>query len=89
MEFEFDPVKSLINKAKHGMNFEEAQLLWEDCRLKVFPGESREEMRLVAVGLIDDKHWCVVFKQREHALRIISARRARIKEIEFYESQEN
>eukprot|EP01036_Dinobryon_divergens_P001263 gene1263-1646_t len=30
MRFEFDPLKSASNKAKHGIDFVEAQALWQD-----------------------------------------------------------
>ena len=30
MEFEFDPEKSASNKDKHGIDFIEAQALWQD-----------------------------------------------------------
>ncbi len=30
MKFEFDPEKSETNKGKHGIDFVEAQVLWED-----------------------------------------------------------
>jgi len=30
VEFEFDPEKSVRNKAKHGIDFQEAQALWKD-----------------------------------------------------------
>ncbi|WP_084173434.1 hypothetical protein [Phormidium tenue] len=30
MEFEFDESKSRLNKLKHGVNFVEAQTLWQD-----------------------------------------------------------
>jgi uncharacterized DUF497 family protein len=30
MRFEFDPVKSTANKDKHGIDFVEAQVLWND-----------------------------------------------------------
>ena len=30
MKFEYDKNKSLINKRKHGLDFEEAQVLWTD-----------------------------------------------------------
>ncbi|MSO62009.1 MAG: hypothetical protein EXQ50_07965 [Acidobacteria bacterium] len=30
MEFEFDPAKSAANKAKHGIDFVEAQEFWND-----------------------------------------------------------
>ena len=33
MTFEFDPIKSASNKAKHGIDFVEAQALWQDDRL--------------------------------------------------------
>ena len=33
MNFEFDPEKSAGNKAKHGIDFEEAQALWKDLRM--------------------------------------------------------
>jgi uncharacterized DUF497 family protein len=30
MEFEFDPLKSKANQAKHGIDFVDAQALWND-----------------------------------------------------------
>ena len=33
MRFEYDPDKSAANKAKHRLDFEEAQALWDDPRL--------------------------------------------------------
>ena len=30
MQFEFDEKKSVVNKRKHGIDFEEAQNLWND-----------------------------------------------------------
>lgn len=33
MEFEFDERKSAANKAKHGIDFVEAQALWHDEQL--------------------------------------------------------
>ena len=30
MKFEYDDNKSYINKSKHGIDFQEAQELWED-----------------------------------------------------------
>ena len=32
MKFEYDPAKSESNKAKHGIDFEEAKELWRDER---------------------------------------------------------
>jgi uncharacterized protein len=32
VEFEFDEARSRANKAKHGIDFVEAQVLWEEVR---------------------------------------------------------
>ena len=37
MEFEFDPIKSDLNKEKHGIDFIEAQTLWNDPDLIEIP----------------------------------------------------
>ena len=33
MKFEYDTNKSLSNKQKHGIDFEEAKLLWDDDKM--------------------------------------------------------
>ena len=85
MKFECDPAKSESNKAKHGIDFEEAQALWGDVeRLEariVRPGEKR----YLLVGLIDALHWTAIITYRPGAIRIISVRRARHDEVERYE----
>lgn len=86
MEFEFDPDKSLTNKAKHGIDFIEAQELWKDEGLLTSPTRSDSEPRFIAVGLIASRHWSAVFTRRGGAIRLISVRRARNEEIERYES---
>ena len=40
MDFEFDPKKSDINKSKHGIDFYEAQALWDDPDLIEIPLKS-------------------------------------------------
>jgi len=39
MQFELDPVKSTANKAKHGIDFKEAQKLWLDKKCFTHPGQ--------------------------------------------------
>lgn len=85
-EFEYDPDKSLINKAKHGIDFEEAKALWLDQRLLEASARTTDEPRWLAVGLLAGKHWTVVFTRRGETIRLISARRARDEEIAAYES---
>jgi len=46
MDFEYDRQKSEANKAKHGIDFEEAQALWQDAALNRSsrPGDGRAEV---------------------------------------------
>ena len=75
MEFEFDPAKSDADKAKHGIDFIEAQALWDDAGLTILPSKYLDEMRYLGIGLIESIHWTAVFTEREDAIRLISARR--------------
>jgi hypothetical protein len=86
MEFEFDPGKSRSNKKKHGIDFTEAQELWNDSDLLMIPARTVDEPKFVVVGMIDDTHWSGVMTYREDRIRIISVRRSRREEIELYES---
>ena len=85
MDFEFDKRKSQVNKKKHGINFVEAQALWEDPDRIEIPAKTTEEPRLILIGKISDKHWSSIFTYRGEKIRIISVRRSRIEEIEIYE----
>jgi len=88
MEFEFDEAKSRANRAKHGVDFAEAQALWLDpLRLEV-PASTEDEPRWLIVGRIDGKHWSAIVTPRENRIRIISVRWSREEEIDLYESQD-
>jgi hypothetical protein len=88
MDFEFDPARSLANKDKHGLDFEEAQAIWrDDDRLEVsarLVGESR----FLTIGRIGQKLWTAVWTWRGPKVRLISARRARDAEVENYVRQQ-
>ncbi len=85
MKFEFDQRKSRSNQKKHGIDFDEAQALWEDPDLIEIPARTTDEPRFLVVGRIDDEHWSAVVTSREDRIRIISVRRSRKEEIELYE----
>lgn len=86
MEFEFDEAKSKANKAKHGLDFTEAQVLWEDTDLLEIPARTEDEPRSIVIGRIGEKHWSAVITYRGERVRIISVRRSRKEERELYES---
>ena len=85
MEFEFDLSKSKTNKKKHGIDFVEAQELWEDPDLIEIPAQTSDEPRLVVVGKISGKHWSGIITYRDNNIRIISVRRSRLEEVKIYE----
>lgn len=86
MKFEFDSRKSESNKRKHGIDFVEAQTLWEDPDRIEVPVTTQLEKRFVLTGRIEGRHWSAVFTIRAETTRIISVRRARKQEVEEYES---
>jgi len=86
MGFEFDSKKSDRNLAKHGINFEEAQRLWNDPLLLEVPARTEDEPRSIIIGVIESKHWSAVITHRSERIRIISVRRSRLEEVALYES---
>ena len=86
MEFEFDAKKSSSNKMKHGIDFRQAQKLWDDPDLIEIPVRTSDEPRFLVVGRIADRYWSGIITYRGDKIRIISVRRARKEEVNIYES---
>jgi hypothetical protein len=86
IQFEFDPAKSEANLAKHGIDFTTAQRLWADDNRICVDALFLSEERALLIGRIDEKHWTAVFTMRNGTIRIISVRRARVVEMNAYES---
>ena len=84
--FEIDEQKSKANLKKHGINFVDAQTLWEDPGLVEIPAKTSDEPRFLIIGLIEGKHWSAVVTPRDDHIRIISVRRSRVEEVTIYES---
>ena len=87
MEFEYDPNKSAKNKAKHGVDFEEAQELWADPDALAVPLPFPDEERYMVIGTMRGKHWSAIATKRPPNTRIISVRRSRKEELELYEER--
>ena len=86
MAFEYDPDKGRSNKKKHGIDFEEAQLLWLDGRQIELPSRNPKEERYLVIGRVNEKIWTAIVTYRNGDIRIISVRRSRKNEVEIYES---
>jgi uncharacterized protein len=88
VEFEFDPQKSQINKAKHGIDFVEAQALWKS-KVVLLGAKDALEKRYMAIGTIGREHWSAIITYRGATIRIISVRRSTPSEVETYEKIAN
>jgi uncharacterized DUF497 family protein len=86
MEFEFDPRKSESNKKKHGIDFNEAQALWDDPGVIEIPVRTSDESRFLVIGRISGKHWSGIITYRKGKIKVISVRRSRKEEVDIYES---
>ena len=84
--FEFNEHKSQANLLKHGINFIDAQALWDDPGLLEIPAKIEDELRYLMIGLINGKHWSAVITYRNESVRLISVRRSRPEEVALYES---
>jgi hypothetical protein len=97
MKFEYDPDKSVANKLKHGIDFEEAQALWDDPELLEIAARVSDEPRWLLIGKIiasganrasGERMWSAFITRRGESVRLISVRRSREKEVALYESQD-
>lgn len=85
-DFEYDDNKSQNNLEKHGIDFLDAQALWNDPDLLEIRAKSEDEPRFLVIGVIGQKHWSAVVTYRNGTIRLISVRRSRKREVELYES---
>jgi uncharacterized protein len=84
--FEYNLEKSQNNKSKHGLDFDEAQVIWTDPNRVEIQASSTTEPRFMVIGKINGKHWSAIFTYRGENIRLISVRRSRNEEIRVYES---
>jgi uncharacterized DUF497 family protein len=88
-EFEYDPAKSVLNKEKHGIDFEEAKALWKDENKTSVSSRYEKEPRELLIASYDGKVYAAVTTVRENRIRLISVRRARDYEVKVYERGRN
>ncbi len=87
LSFDYDENKSKQNLAKHGIDFYVAQSLCNDPGMLEMPSKKvTNETRFLVIGTVKKKYWSAVITYRGKNIRIISVRRSRIEEVNFYES---
>lgn len=84
MEFEFDEAKSRANSLKHGIDFDQAQELWNDAACIIIKARSSNEDRFVIIARREEESWSAIYTLRGESIRIISVRKSRQNEKEIY-----
>ena len=67
MKFVWDENKNRANRAKHGIDFKTATLLWNDEHRVEIRTTFSDENRSIMIGRIKAKLWAAIFTQREEA----------------------
>jgi hypothetical protein len=88
MKFEWDPSKAKANIARHGVRFEDAQTVFADLKAIESLDHSTDEERWRLLGRAGPNLLMVVYTERGHRVRIISARKATKREQEAYLEQD-
>ena len=89
LRFEWDEEKNQINQKKHKISFEEAQSVFFDEEALIIddPEHSLEEERFIILGLSKKANLLVVchcYRESDTIMRIISARKATVRETISY-----
>lgn len=81
MDISYDPAKNKWNIRERGLSFDQAEAfdfetakIWQDMR-KPYP-----DSRFIAIGYLDDRLHVLVFGETELGIRVISFRKANLKE---------
>lgn len=86
-EFEWDPKKKETNIQRHGIDFEDATILFEPKSEYVEHQDTRNdygEIRWIRLSELNHSVVCVVYTVRKHKIRIISMRKANHHERKIY-----
>lgn len=79
--------KSIANQEKHGIDFETAKRLWSDENRVEIHASHPVEDRWILIAKKDKKLWTAIYTFRGNAIRIISVRRSREKEVDLYDGK--
>lgn len=90
MNFEWDPGKAVRNVRKHGVSFHEAATVFGDPLAMTYldPDHSESELRFLTVGISNAGRILIAaHADRADNIRIISARKATLRERKQYEQE--
>ena len=84
MQFDWDEAKRQRNLAKHGVDFVDAQALFDGRPVVITRSPYPDEERYVTTGIVAGRFVTLIRAQRRTVIRIISARRTRNAEWRAY-----
>ena len=85
MHYEFDPVKDDSNFKKHGLRLSDAEdFEWETAWILEDRRLTYPEPRFEAKGYVNERLCVMVFCLRASAVRVISLRKANLREVKSY-----
>lgn len=85
MDIVFDPLKSVRNELKHGVLLTAADdLEWDTALVIKDKRYGYGENRMIGIGYIGNRLYVVVFVDRGNVRRIISLRKANLREVKRY-----
>lgn len=88
MKIDFDPKKSEKNKRDRGLAFEEAaEFDWESALYAEDIRFLYPEQRFVALGYLNERLHVICFTPINNGIRIISFRKANLREVQRYEKE--
>jgi len=84
----FDPAKDKSNKEKHSLSLDDAKLLeWDEALSWIDSRRDYGEVRYVSLIPMKHRLYCVVYVDAKVNRRIISLRKANLREIDKYEEE--
>ena len=88
MDIDFDPAKNAVNIARHGLDFADAALMWQEGPVVEIEDDRADygELRMIAVGRVRGRVCVTVYTDRGPVRRIISLRKADRREINAYQA---
>ncbi len=88
MRITFDPAKDAVNIAKHGVSVARAEKLdWDAALVSQDDRQNYGELRQIALAPMDGRLWVAVFTDRPEGRRVISLRKANLREYRHYDEQ--
>ncbi|MBF0544325.1 MAG: BrnT family toxin [Candidatus Riflebacteria bacterium] len=88
MKYEWDKAKRMKNIQKHGVDFTLVENFdWNTALVCPDKDTRHNEERFIALGVIFDRLYCLIYNNRGITVRVISLRKATSNEVKRYENQ--